>query len=130
MFLKPFSQYRDAGALILRVGLAVPFLIHGMQKWQYWTAMPPGTTPTMGFIFKALSIIEPLAALAMAAGLCTVLAALVLGIIMIGAIYTKITLWKMGYSAGWELDFSLLSICVYWLCSYPGQYSVDAMQTK
>ena len=45
----------------------------------------------------------------MVTGLYLQYAAAALGIIMLGAIYMKITKWKTGFVNGWELDLVLLA---------------------
>ena len=72
----------------------------------------------MGMLVLGFGIIEIASALALVFGVYTQLAALVLGIIMIGAIGTKLMKWGVPFAAmdktGWEFDlvllFALLSI--------------------
>jgi uncharacterized membrane protein YphA (DoxX/SURF4 family) len=77
--------------------------------------MTPNAQMSAGVLslMKLLSIIEPLAGLALILGIGLNLAALVLALIMIGAILMKIFVFKVGFIAlqatGWELDLALLA---------------------
>lgn len=81
----------------------------------------------MGFI----GICETLGGLAILFGFLTQLAALGLGIIMVGATYKKINEWKVPFTSqkttGWELDLIILGGCMTLLMLGAGAYSVDSM---
>lgn len=106
------SRYSDWGLLVLRLAVAAAFLVHGTQKFGLWNTAPEGFPAAMLVIMRVLSIVEPLAGLAILLGIFLRPAALVLAVIMIGAIVMKIALLKLPYAAsdsvGWELDAILL----------------------
>ena len=60
-----------------------------------------------------LGAVELLSSVGLILGIYTQLSALLLGIIMIGAIYFKTMKWRVPFAAvdktGWEFDFTLLA---------------------
>jgi len=121
--------------LFVRVVLGVVFIMHGYQKWTIWSGIPQGMPSWLGVLFQVLSILEPLAGLAILVGIITEWAALALAIVMVGAIVFKIGMLQMPFSAGnatgWEFDLSLLALAVSLVASGGGPLSLDAkMMTK
>lgn len=100
-----FGGYGDVGLFILRLALGIIFLYHGFGKWPMWKK---GAQMPMLGMMRLLAIVEPLAGLALIFGIFTQLSALVIGIIMLGALWFKISAWKTPFSAmdkmGWEFD--------------------------
>ncbi len=120
----------NTGLLLLRLALGAIFIFHGTQKWALWQAgAGAGMSDNMLMLMKALSIIEPLAGLAVILGIFTCWASVLLALVMIGAIYTKITVMKLGFStptgAGWEFDFILLAASLCLMMSGAGKISLD-----
>lgn len=104
-------QFGDVGLLLLRIAVALIFLYHGVPK-----LMKPKMVSAMlglptGFVIP-LGIVEVLSALGIVFGVYMQLSALLLSLVMIGAIWMKITKWKVPFGAmdkmGWEFDFILL----------------------
>jgi len=126
--LNGFSRYADLGKLLLRIVIAAIFLYHGSQKWGFWSAAPDGMPSGMVTLFQVLSIVEPLAGLTLLLGLMTRLSALVLGIVMIGAIYMKAAVMGLGFAeaqgTGWEFDLMILAGCFMLLCEGGGKYAM------
>ena len=95
-------SFGDWGLLVLRLVIASIFLYHCRSKF----SMPSGF---MRFIGTA----ELAGGIAMVLGILVQWAALGLAIIMLGAIYKKITVWHVPFSAqdksGWELDLMILA---------------------
>lgn len=125
-------RHSDWGLLALRLAVGVIFLYHGMMKWQMEAASP---------IMTLLKFAEPLGGAAIILGALTQLAALGLGIIMLGAIYMKASgfgqqavdfmgTFAPGGSTGWEFDLVILAACVTLLLTGGGSMSVDAMLKK
>lgn len=120
----------DAGIFLVRVGVGIIFLAHGIQKLQ-------GIDSVIGFFGKiglpaflawAVAIIETLAGAAMILGVFTGFAGLSLAIIMLGAIFTaKKAAMFMG---GWEFDFVLLTSALGVALLGPGRYSVARLCGK
>ncbi len=130
MILHSLKKYSDAGLAALRISVAAVFLYHGFTKFGLWSAAPTGMDGGMVALMKALSIIEPIVALLVLIGFFTRLSAMILGLIMIGAIYMKITAFKVGYGGGWELDANILAENIALLTLGAGAWSVDALLGK
>lgn len=112
--LNSLTSYSDWGLLALRLAVGAIFLVHGKAKWAMWKMQPSAQMPAqMLGVMKVLSIGEPLAALALITGVFVQLAALWLSLVMVGAIYLKISKWKVPFTAqntmGWEFDLILLA---------------------
>ncbi|MBI2626250.1 MAG: DoxX family protein [Candidatus Nealsonbacteria bacterium] len=112
MFLQQLSQFNDFGLFLLRLAVGLIFLAHGIQKRGMWKMKPSPEMPSkMINIMRMLSIIEPLGGIALISGIFTQLAAIALALVMIGAIYFKIAIWKKKLTepGGWEFDLVLLA---------------------
>lgn len=120
MILTLFS-YGDIGILALRLAIAVIFLVHGIKKL-------PGKT---GGFLTFIGVAETLGGAALLVGALTQLAALGIAIIMVGAIYKKITEWHVPFTTmdktGWEFDLILLAGCIALMTLGSGAYGVDAL---
>lgn len=126
------SSYGDFALLALRIAVGAIFLVHGKGKRGMWKARPSEQMPAgMLNLMRFLSIAETLGGLAVLAGFLTPLAALGLGVIMLGAIKMKIVKWKMPFTAmdkvGWEFDLILLAACAVLLVLGGGVFSLDAL---
>jgi len=118
----------DWGLLVLRVGLGVTFLVHGIQKRAMWKMQPSAQMPAgLLSILRLLSIAEPLGGVAAITGFLTQLAAAGFVIIMLGAINLKARQLHKGFTGdgGWELDYVLLSAAVALLILGAGRISLD-----
>jgi uncharacterized membrane protein YphA (DoxX/SURF4 family) len=113
--------YGDTGILLLRLCVAVIFLVHGTSKLD----------GKMGSFMRFIGTAETLGAVAVLAGFLTQWAAIGLAIIMLGAIYKKIAEWHVPFTAmdkmGWEFDFMILGACAALMTLGAGAFSVDAM---
>lgn len=119
--------YTDWGLLALRLGIGIIFLVHGYQKMKLWKAQPSVQMPAgMLNLMRFLSIAETLGAIAVLSGFLTQLAALGLGIIMIGAAHMKMSKWgkKFTGDGGWELDFIIFAACVALMILGPGTFGI------
>jgi len=119
--LDVFYDYGDLAVLLLRLSLAAIFLVHGPKK----------LNGAMGNFMTFIGVAETAGGLAMLFGFLTQLAAIGLGIIMIGAMYKKINEWHVPFTSmektGWELDLIILASCIVLLTLGAGAYSVDVM---
>ena len=72
-----------------------------------------GWSPALPFL---LGLVEVVSSVGMILGVYTQLAAILLGIVMLGALYFKLFRWKAPFSAtdklGWEYDLILLAASV------------------
>lgn len=113
--------YGDWGLLALRVFLGIIFLYHGGKKLD----------GKMGGFMTFIGICEFIGGIALILGFLTQLAALGIGIIMIGAGYKKMNEWHVPFAAndktGWEFDFALLGMCIALFFMGGGLYALDYM---
>jgi putative oxidoreductase len=124
----------DVGLLLLRLAVAAIFLFHGTQKWALWGDAGAQIPAQMVIIMKILSIAEPLGALALILGIFTRWAGLGLSIIMLGAIWFKIAVFKQGFAGvggtGWEFDLILLAASACLMLTGGGAIALDRMMGK
>lgn len=97
-----------------------------------WKMEPSEQMPAqMLSLMKFLSIVEPLGGLALITGFLTQVAAVGLGVIMLGAINTKIKMMKVKFfmqdNTGWEFDFVLLFGCITLLLTGAGKIALDGL---
>lgn len=114
MLWPQLSQYSDLGFFLLRLSVALIFLYHAWPKMKNpkaFAGMMGGQN--MAWFPFVLGLAEFLGALGVLTGLWLQLWALVLAVLMLGAIGMKIGKWKMPFSAmdktGWEFDLILLA---------------------
>jgi len=105
-------QYGDLGQLILRLAIATIFIYHALPKLRNSKEMAQGMGMPSGMIMM-LGVVEFVLSIGMIFGIYMQLAALLLSIVMVGAIYFKAQKWKVPFFAmdktGWEFDFILLA---------------------
>jgi len=126
--LASLHHLSDWALLVLRLGLAVIFLVHGTQKMAMWKMQPSAQLPAgMLSLLRTLSIAETLSGLAMIAGLLTQVAAAGQAVVMLGAIRLKAGTMHRRFSGdgGWELDFILLVAAMAVLILGAGRISLD-----
>ena len=112
MHLATLLQYNNEGLFILRLALAAIFIHHGLPKLRQHQAMGKGMGMPAALVF-ILGLVETLSGVGLALGVYTQLAALLLGLVMLGALKMKIFKWKTPFAAsnatGWEFDLILLA---------------------
>ncbi|MBT6254293.1 DoxX family membrane protein [Candidatus Uhrbacteria bacterium] len=117
--LESFLAYGDAGIVILRFAVGFIFLYHGIKKW----TMPP-VKGMMKNMMSMLKFLEPVVGLLLIVGLYSQLMALIIIILMIGAIVLKISMMKIPFASmkatGWEFDLILLAAAIVLLVSGAG----------
>ncbi|HEY4496969.1 MAG TPA: DoxX family membrane protein [Candidatus Paceibacterota bacterium] len=105
-------QVTNPGMLALRFAVAVIFIYHAMPKLKNYKGMGSGMGMSSGFILL-LGLTELSSALALITGYFMEIGAILLSMVMIGAITFKIKKWRVPFFAqnatGWEFDFILLS---------------------
>ena len=123
------SQYSDVAHLVLRLAVAAAFLYHGSMKWGFLQdPAPEGMSDSLVMIFKFLAIAEPLAGVALVIGLLTQVAAAGLALVMVCAIYFKVS---GGSNFGQvELEMMLLAASVALVIEGAGKYSLDAKMKR
>ena len=112
--LSSLLLYQDIGLFLLRLAVAIVFLAHAFPKLQN----------KMGSAFLLLGVVEALSAVALVLGWYPQIAAILLAIIMVGAMWMKITKWHVPFAAmdktGWEFDLILLAANIVILTSGGG----------
>lgn len=120
----------DWALLLVRIVLGALFLHHGIAKFAMWKMAPSAQMPLpMLSIMRALSIVETLGALGILLGIYTMASSFSLAVVMVGALYYKIGVWKKKFSGdgGWELDLVLLAILVLLAAMGPGVFSLNML---
>ena len=118
------------GLLILRVFLGIIFVYHGMPKLMMSGKMAKGMGWSSGSVVL-LGLVEFLSGLALVLGLYAEIGALLVGIIMLGALWHKMFKWNIPFFAmdktGWEFDLILLGAAISILFLGAGSFSLDSM---
>lgn len=125
-----FVALYPLGYLALRLSAGSVFLYHGLHKAPLWKAHEPkGMTRNFLAILRIVSVSEVLGSLALIFGLFTRFASLGLSIILLGALYYKILVWKKHFTGveGWEFDVALLGITLFLFIAGAGVLSLDWM---
>lgn len=120
MYFRSLQKNKDTVVLLLRLVVGMIFLVHGYMKFVSFENLP--------MTMQILAIAEPLGGIAIIAGVLTRWAGVGLGIIMLGAIYTKMSnVGLMGFAGqgGWEFDLLILMSCIVVMTMGPGKYSMD-----
>ena len=130
-FIKQHKMlFQSATLLIVRLIVATIFLFAGYAKWFFWSAPPAGISTPLVVLFKFLSIVEPLGALALILGILTRWAATGLAIIMVGAIvvlhFTMQTpFFTSPQGLGWDYNLIILGNCLILVVFGGGSWSMD-----
>jgi len=104
--------YPEAGLLVLRLVIGLVFLYHGIPKLVKSAQMAKmmNWSPLLVFI---LGLAETLSAFSVVLGYFAQIGAFILALVMVGALYYKIIVWKVPFfahdKAGWEFDLVLLA---------------------
>lgn len=132
-FCSTLNRLRPTVPLILRVVLGSLFVWHGIDKFNVgistiegmfksWDVLAPGFTAPL------TAVVEIVGGVALVLGIGTRIAAMLLSVLMIGAlIYVKKDLGIISSQPmpGAELDLSILAGLVAVLITGPGRYSID-----
>lgn len=108
-------QYSEEGFWLLSAVVGLIFIVHGLGKVKNpaGIAQVYGTPKVVGL---AHGLVEVLAGVMLIINWHPKTAAVLLGLIMLGAIYYKIFKWKVPFMAmnntGWEFDLLLLAACI------------------
>ena len=125
-----FEGLESYGLLVLRVFLGIVFLYHGFPKLMMPGKMASGMGWSSGSVIL-LGLVEFLSSLALILGFYAEIGALLLGIVMLGALWHKMFKWNVSFFAmdktGWEFDFILLGASIAVLFLGAGAISLDAL---
>ena len=127
--MKSYTNYQNAGLLILRIVTAAAFYVAAYYKFPFWSHAPEGMSAFLLFTTRLLSIAEPLGATAVLLGFLTRWAAAGQIIILIGAIFVAQFVYHIGFtmptSPGWDFPLSVLAGCFILLVFGAGKWSID-----
>lgn len=130
------KSYRDWSLLFLRLAIGAIFIYHGAMKFGMWSMVdaPAGMSSNIFMLMKLLAIVEPIAGVLMILGMWSQWAAIILSVIMLGALYTKMTIWNTPFSVdmqspgiGWEFDVLLLAANAVLMTTGAGSYAVHTV---
>ena len=122
------NQFGDISFLVLRLVIAAIFIYHAMPKLKGAKMMSQAMGMPAGMIFM-LGGIEFLSSLGMIFGVYVQVAAFLLAMVMIGAIYFKTAKWHVPFGAmdktGWEFDLILLAANIILLVNGGGALGIQ-----
>ncbi|MBI2035272.1 MAG: DoxX family protein [Candidatus Liptonbacteria bacterium] len=122
------NQFSDISFLVLRLAIAAIFIYHAMPKLKGAKEMSQAMGMPAGMIFM-LGGIEFLSSLGMIFGAYIQVAAFLLAMVMVGAIYFKATKWHVPFGAmdktGWEFDLILLAANIILLVNSGGAIGIQ-----
>lgn len=100
----------NLGLFVLRIALASVFLFHAMPKLKNPSALAQ-SMKWSPVLVSLLGLVEIVGSVSIVLGIFTELGALLLVLVMLGALYLKLFVWKTPFSGqnGWELDLILLA---------------------
>ena len=124
------AKFRDIALLLSRLIVASVFIFAGYAKWIFWYAIPSGVPVILVGLFKLLSIVEPVAALALIFGFLTRWASGGLAVIMIGAIIVlRLTMQTPFFTSpqglGFDYNLLILGNCLMLMAFGAGRWSAD-----
>ena len=121
----------DWGLLSLRLALGIIFLYHGYLKLSNLSQTAQffqNNVGFPGFIGYLVGFVEFFGGLFLILGILEKWASIGVGIIMLGALYFKIFVWKVPFFAmdktGWEFDLILLASAISIFILGGGNYSI------
>ncbi len=120
----------DAGLLLIRIGLAAVFIVHGWMKLSNIDATVGffGSIGLPALLAWAVAIIEFVGGIMVLFGLYTCVAGGLLAAVMIGAIVT--VKGSMGFVGGYEFDLVLLLTALGLASVGPGKYTACSLLSK
>lgn len=130
MFIPGAAQFTDLSLLLLRLMVAAVIGSSGYSHLRSPRQRAESIGMSAGFTVF-LGVAETAGALGVAFGVLTEWAALGLILVMAGAIYKKIFVWKTGFwggkAYGWHYDLMLVAMNFAILCTGGGRYSLMAL---
>jgi putative oxidoreductase len=135
MIFPELADQAEWGFLALRIAVGVIFIVHGYPKITgargMAAAMGGGEAkPALVGLFTVQGVVEAGGGILLILGVLTQLVAIAFMIIMIGAIYLKITQLKTGFmsqqTTGWEFDLVLLAAALLLFFTGPGELALQS----
>ncbi len=119
------ARFTDLGLLLLRLMIGIVFLTSGWGHVKDPATRGQRIGMSKGFTMF-LGLAEIAGSLGIMLGVLQQLAAIGLIVIMLGAIYKKISTWHTGFwgekASGWHYDLSFLVMCLVVLFTDGGRY--------
>jgi putative oxidoreductase len=119
------GQFTDLGLLLMRLMVAAVFVTSGFDHVTHpkerakSIGMPPAFTMFLG-------VAEIMGSLGVTFGVLTQLAAFGLILLMLGAVYKKVFVWRIGFwgekAYGWHYDLMLILMNAVIACTDGGKY--------
>lgn len=112
-----FQAYLDPdfGLFLLRLVAGIIFIYHGWPKIVKAGSLVQGMGMSSGWVWT-VGVIEFIGGIALIAGVWPQLFSLLIGVVMVGAMYKKMSVWRVPFSSqgttGWEFDLILLAACL------------------
>ena len=127
------TRFQPIALLLLRVALGVIFLAHGLDKFRGGIDMVEGAfaewgVPAAGIAAPITATIEVVAGIALLIGLGTRIAAALLGLVIIGALFfvkAEVGIISSTPMPGAEVDIALLAGLFVLFIAGPGAAAVD-----
>ena len=122
-----FHGHRHAALLLLRIVVGAIFLYAGVMKYGFLT----GEASAEGFmatIMPILAVVEPVFGVLLILGAFTAVCSVIFAIIMVGAMYVKIS-GGAGFPM-WQIDLLLFAASLTLLTVGAGNLSVDAWRNS
>lgn len=122
------GQFSDVSFLILRLVIAAIFIYHALPKLKNASGMSQMMGTSAGMVFM-LGMVETVSSLGLIFGVYIQIAAFLLAMVMVGAIYFKIAKWRVPFGAmdktGWEFDLILLAANIFLLVNGGGAIGIQ-----
>lgn len=119
--------YSDLALLLMRLLVGVVFISSGWEHARNPVVRAQSIGMSVGFT-RFLGLAELAGGLGVALGVLTQFAALGLILVMLGAIYKKIAVWRTGFwgkhSDGWHYDLLFVVMCLVIATTGGGRYVV------
>lgn len=135
MIFPELAEQTEWGLLALRIAVGAIFIVHGWPKItgaRGMAAMMGGgeAKPVMVGMLTIQGLVEAGGGILLILGVLTQLVALAFMIIMVGAIFLKVTRFKTGFMAqqatGWEFDLVLLAASLLLFFTGPGEIAIQS----
>jgi putative oxidoreductase len=134
MLFPEAAELSEWGLLALRIAVGVVFIVHGWPKITGARGMAAAlgggeAKPALVGMLTVQGLVEVGGGVLLILGVLTQAVVVAFGIIMIGAIFLKMTRWKTGFMAqqttGWEFDLVLLAASILLFFTGPGSIAIQ-----
>lgn len=125
------KKHASKKLFFLRVVVGALFIAHGIAKFGMWHVAPSAEMPVaMLWIMRILSIVEPIAGIAMILGFMVPVMGLIFTVIMLGAVPVKIFMFDAVFTGGWSYELLILAAAMVLTAHGGGAWSMDEIMKK